>query len=111
MADAVALLMLARCAGIRSYDRASPVRLGVANNCLIISPSAARLSREFNTAALDGRGGATRELRELLAMTAPPAGAGEDLGSTIRLSPVRATLRQRSALGSAKVLGPEQQQR
>ena len=37
-------------------------------------------------------------------MAAPPAEAGgSDLGSTTRLSPVRASVRQQSALGSAKV--------
>jgi hypothetical protein len=56
----------------------------------------------------DGRVRGPRELRELLAMTAPPVEAGADLGSTTRLSPVRATQRQRSALGSAKVRDPEQ---
>ena len=56
-----------------------------------------------------GRGGGSRELRELLAMAAPPAESGVDLGSTTRLSPVRATLRQQSDLGSARVRGPEQQ--
>ena len=49
------------------------------------------------------RGGGSQELRQLLAMAAPAPEAGADLGSTVRLSPVRATARQQSALGSAKV--------
>ena len=50
-----------------------------------------------------GRANESKELRQLLAMAAPAPEAGTDLGSTTRLSPVRASVSQQRVLGSAKV--------